>query len=579
MPPKRVRSGLKKHSYSDVAHQYARDIVSGRIVACKFVIQACQRHLDGLAKAKSKDYPYVFDLKKAAAVCRFIEHLPHTKGKWARSGVGESNRIKLEAWQIFIVCNLFGWVWRSSGLRKYREAYIEVPRKNAKSTLAAAIDLYMLVADGEFGAEVYSGATTERQAMEVFGTARRMVMNTPEIQHYFGVTVASKGLFVEEDGSRFVPVVGNPGDGSSPSSATNDEFHEHLTPLLHDTFKTGMGAREQPLLKNITTAGSLIDGPCHLMRQDCQKILEGRIEDESFFCIMYTVDADIDWKSELALRMANPNYGVSVFESFLKEQQAAAIQSSHKQNVFKTKHLNVWVNAATGWMNMAAWDACKDPSLDLEQFLGKECFEGDDLGRKIDLASRAKLFKRLEDGRTHYYYFGRHYVPKDRAMDGDHSHYEKWVHDGNLVAIDGPEIKLGVIQREIKADFAKFDMQCVAFDPWAAQQMQQNLEEEFGDDIILTIDQTTKNLSDAMKEVEAAVLSGRFHHDGDPVMSWAMSNVIAKEDANENVFPRKESHGKNKIDPVSALLNAMNRAYATPLAAPSVYEERGILTL
>jgi phage terminase large subunit-like protein len=560
-------------------NQYARDVVAGRVLACRWVRLACQRHLDDLASSKRKDYPYKFDAEKANKVCRFIEKLPHTKGSWARIEPGKSNRIVLEPWQEFMTCSIFGWVHKANGFRRFREVYVCIPRKNAKSTWAAAVGICMLVADGEYGAEIYSGATTERQAMEVFRTAWRMARRTPALHDFFGVEINAKSLVIEDDGSRFEPVVGDPGDGASPSCAIIDEYHEHGTAILHDTMQTGMGARQQGLIINITTAGSNINGPCYLLQLDVQKMLGGLIANDALFGIIYTIDEGDDWKTDVSLRKANPNYGVSVFAEFLKQAQLEAVQSAHKQNIFKTKHLNVWVNAATAWMNMDAWGKCKDSSLDIGDFMKETCFEGVDLAAKVDLASRMKVFKRLISGKVHYYAFGRHYVPLDRAMDGQHPHYEKWVHEGSLVGVEGVEIQLPLIQREIEADYLKFKYACIAFDPWSALQMQQELETICRGDVILTIDQTTKNLSDAMKEVEAAVLSGRFHHDGDPVLSWAMSNVIAKEDANENVFPRKEKHGKNKIDPVSALLNAMNRAYVAGGPKKSIYSTRGLLGL
>jgi phage terminase large subunit-like protein len=308
---------------------------------------------------------YRYDVAKADHVCSFIEKLPHTKGQWARKRPGQSNRIELEPWQLFIVCSIFGWVEKETGFRKYSEAYICVPRKNAKSTLAAAIGLYMLCADGEYGAEIYSGATKEKQAMEVFRPALLMAKKTPQLHKWFGVECAVKSIYREEDGSRFEPVVGNPGDGASPSCAIVDEYHEHETTILHDTMQTGMGAREQGLLLVITTAGSNIDGPCHILQGDVEKMLDGLIEDENLFGIIYTVtvpeelvgtpEGENFWKTEAALRMANPNYGVSVFAEFLLKSLRQAIQSAHKQNVFKTKHLNIWVNAATAWMNMDAF--------------------------------------------------------------------------------------------------------------------------------------------------------------------------------------------------------------------------------
>jgi phage terminase large subunit-like protein len=581
---KRYRSSAsakrkEARNYAEIGHQYARDIVAGRIPACLQVRQACQRHLKDLENSRTKVFLYRFDAPAASRPCRFIEKLPHVRGQWARPKHGQTNTIRLEPWQIFIVISIFGWLCKSSSFRRFLEAYVKVPRKNAKSTLAAAIGLYMLCMDGEYGAEVYSGATTERQAMEVFRTAWSMTKNTPELKKYFGIESAVKSLFIVDDGSRFQPLVGDPGDGMSPSCAIIDEYHEHPTSVLIDTMQTGMGARQQPLVLVITTAGSSVEGPCHTLEREVEKMLDGRMDKDRRFGIMYGIDKEDDWKSEYALRKANPNFGVSVSEAFLKEAQASAIQSTHRQNTFKTKHLDVWVNAATGWMNMAAWDKCADPSLNLDQFHGLECVEGVDLAAKVDLASRIKVFRRDELGQVHYYAFGRHYVPQDRAQDGEHEHYERWVSIDALVAVPGPEIQLGLIEKEIFDEIPRFNRKCIAFDPWSAQQMQQNLAAKLPTDTIITIPQTTQYLSEAMKEVEAAVIAGRFHHNGDPVLSWAASCVIAREDHNGNVFPRKEKNGISKIDPMSALFNAISRAMIAKPVRRSIYETRGVLAV
>jgi phage terminase large subunit-like protein len=246
--------------------------------------------------------------------------------------------------------------------------------------------------------------------------------------------------------------------------------------------------------------------------------------------------------------------------------------------VFKTKHLNVWVNAAAGWMNMAAWDTCGDPALTLKSFEKAICYEGVDLAARIDLASRCKVFPRFEGGALHYYVFGRHYVPMDRVQDGEHEHYERWVADGSLEAMPGPEIQLASIQKQIEEEIPRFDRKCIAFDPWSALQMQQDLAAKMGEDAIISIPQTTQYLSEAMKEVEAAVLGRRFHHNGDPVLAWAVSCVIARADFNDNIFPRKEKNGISKIDPASALFNAISRAMVNRTKV-SIYASRGLVVI
>lgn len=577
--PASATSGVKPElRHAELAHRYAREVAGGSLAACKWVRLACKRHLADLERQRIKDYPFRFDGKLAGQACRFIESLPHVRGQWARAPIGGTDRIQLGAWQVFIVASIFGWIEKANGFRRFREALTIVPRKNGKSTLAAGIGMYMLCMDGEPGAEIYSGATTERQAMEVFRSAWQMARKTPELAEYFGVRDAVKSLYIEDDGSRFQPMVGDPGDGSSPSCAIIDEYHEHPTSSLLDTMQTGMGARQQPLLFVISTAGSNIEGPCHTMQREVEMMLEGRIENERRFGIIFTIDKEDDWKSKIALLKANPNFGVSISESFLADAQLGAIQSSHKQNVFKTKHLDIWVNAAATWMNMAAWDGCADQELKLEAFEKKTCYEGVDLAAKVDLASRCKVFPQIENGILHYYVFSRHYVPMDRVQDGDHEHYARWVAEGSLESMPGSEIQLAAIQQEIEAEIPRYDRKCIAFDPWSALQMQQDLATKMGEDTIVSIPQTTQYLSEAMKEVEAAVFGHRLHHNGDPVLTWAMSCVIARADHNDNIFPRKEKNGIAKIDPASALFNAISRAM-TNKTKTSVYAQRGILAL
>ena len=534
-------------------------MVEGRTLACKWVRLACKRHLEDLARERDPDFPYRFDPQKGARACRFIELLPHIKGEWARPAPGRSNLIKLEAWEKFIVCAIFAWVDKKKGLRRYSEAYVCVPRKNAKSTLAAAIALYMLAADGEYGAEVYSGATTEKQAWEVFRPAWLMVKRTPELEKYFGIQHAAKSLFVEEDGSRFEPVVGDPGDGSSPSCAVVDEFHEHASSNLYDTMKTGMGARSQPLMLVITTAGSNIAGPCHDLQIEVQKVLEGLVENESLFGVIYTIDEGDDWTSEAALRKANPNFGVSVSGTFLKKQIQEAVQQAAKQNIVKTKHLNIWVGAATSWMNMEAWRKCEDQSLKIEEFLGHDCYAAGDLSAKIDIAGYMRVFVRKQEDGRHYYVFGRYYLPLERAMDPKCQHYQKWVHEKALEGIPGAEIRFETIKADMLADCKRYNMRCIGFDPWGAQQLQQELSAELPEDTVITIPQQTRFLSEPMKEIEAAVITGHLHHDGDKPLAWMMSNIVARADANGNLFPRKEK-AENKIDGGVALIMAVSRA-------------------
>ena len=332
-----------KYPLMKQAEDYARAVVAGKILACRWIKLLCQKHLDDLELQAEDSYPYKFEPAKAEKVAKFLQLLPHTKGKWA----GKRELIKLEPWQLFSVCVPFGWLRKKDGTRRYRTMLVFVPRKNGKSIIGGGLGVYMFTADGEFGAEVYSGATTEKQAWEVFRPAKQMIERTPELREHFGVEVNASNMARLEDGSRFEPVIGKPGDGSSPSCAIVDEYHEHQDSTLFDTMETGMGAREQPVMLVITTAGSSIGGPCHQLVRDSERMLEGVIDRPDLWPALFTIDQGDDWTSEEALRKANPNFGISISEDFLLARQRDAMQSATRQATFRTKHLNEWVGART----------------------------------------------------------------------------------------------------------------------------------------------------------------------------------------------------------------------------------------
>jgi len=547
---------METRDYANIAEQYCRDVVAGDVLASRLVVKACERHLSDLVREKDRTFPYRFDADAAARACSFVELMPHTKGKWAKNG----EDLVLEPWQVFVTASAFGWLRKANGLRRFRTVYIEVPRKNGKSSWSGGVGLFMLLADDEYGAEVYSGASKLDQAREVFSPAWNMVHSTPELQDHFGVelggTKKNPGpIHCLKRNSKFEPVVGKPGDGASPSCAIVDEYHEHKSDKLYDTMQTGMGAREQPLMWVITTAGDNISGPCYALHQDVERILDGSMENDQLFGIIYGIDEDDDWKTEEALRKANPNYGVSLDPVWLREKAWEAQKSSRKQGTFKTKHCNVWLQARSGWMNMEAWNSCSDPELMDERFEGEPAWVGIDLSSKIDITSNLKLFRRQEeDGEDHYYLFGRHYLPETRVEHPDRRHYQGWVTDGHLIATPGDVIDHRIIREDVFADAERFRIVTLGYDPYGATQLAVSLQE--AGITVLEIPQTVKYLSDPMKWVEALIMAGRLHHDGNPVMNWMMSNVTARVDANDNVFPRKDQN-ENKIDGPVALIIAM----------------------
>ncbi|MEM7416777.1 MAG: terminase TerL endonuclease subunit [Gemmatimonadota bacterium] len=557
-------------NFAERATDYARRVASGEIPAGLFVRLACQRHLDDLEASEDDAYPYYFDHDAANRVCQFIEYMPHVKGKWAR----ERKTIELEDWQCFLVGVPFGWLRRSDGLRRFRRAYSEVCRKNAKSTISAALGLYLFTADGEYGAEVYSGATTEKQAWEVFGPARLMADKTDDLKAEFGISVGAKNIAIRGNNSKFEPIIGNPGDGASPSGAIIDEYHEHKTDAQLETMSTGMGAREQPMLWVITTAGSDTSGPCYALRDELLKVLQGNIDDPELFGIVYTIDEGVDWTSEEALIMANPNVGVSVSLEYLKSQQRKAINNPRKQASFKTKHLNVWVGAASPYFNLELWNRLADTSLEMEQFAGETSAVGLDLASKIDLACRVTLFEREIEGKRHVFAFLHAYIPEEVASAPGKEHYAGWATEGHLIATDGNITDYDEIEENLLEDAERFPIgRGVGFDPWNATQLATHLINEGLE--CVEVPQTAKNLSEPMKEIQALIEDGRIHHNGNPVFAWGIGNVTAQVDRNDNVFPRKE-RPENKIDPAVALIIAMRQLMHHEEAPPSVYKTRGL---
>lgn len=545
-----------KYPGVSAAERYARQVIDGKIPACRWIKLACQRHLDDKKASRAANYPYRFDPARAERVAKFLQLLPHTKGKWA----SKRERVKLEPWQLFSVCIPFGWVRKKDKTRRYRTLLIFVPRKNGKSLIGGGIGNYMFVADGEFGAEVYSGATTEKQAWEVFRPAKLMVERTPDLREHFGVDVNASNMVRMEDGSRFEPVIGKPGDGSSPSCAIVDEYHEHQDSTLYDTMETGMGSREQPIMLVITTAGSSIGGPCHQLVRDAERMLEGAIDRPDLWAMLYTIDQGDDWTSVDSLIKANPNYGVSISGDFLEARQRDAMQSASKQATFRTKHLNEWVGAKNAWLNMLRWKE-SPPRKTLQELEGRPCYIGLDLASKIDIAGNLLVFPPTEDDPL-WHVHGRYYLPEARVieeLDSNTSRYREFDAMGLLTLTDGEVIEFEVIKEDLREFAGRFDVRQVAFDPWQATQLAQEMMAEGL--TMVEVRQTVQNISEPMKELEALVLQKKLAHGACPVLTWMASNVVAKLDHKDNIYPNKE-RPENKIDGVVALIMALSRAIA-----------------
>jgi phage terminase large subunit-like protein len=623
----------------DAALRYAHQVVAGEIPACKWVKAACQRQLDDLERWSSEEgYPFDWRPELAERRVRYIQLLRHVKGRWA------GQRIVLEPWQQFSVACVFGWVRKDTGLRRFRTVYEEVPRKNAKTTKLAGIGLSMLTDDGEWGAEVYSAATTRDQAKIVFEIAQQMARMDGEFRARFGVEALTHSLWVRSTASKMTPLSaeGSTLDGLNVSCALIDELHAHKTRAVHDVLDSATGSRAQPLIWKITTAGSNRAGVCYDQRDYLTKILNSTLrrhggmgyrvegdatEDDSFWGIIYTIDGDrkhlreLERKRDLLLEevqtpqrrehadhgaalaaslrqldeldaeieaerartddpldesswiKANPNYGISVDPEDMRRAAAIARVQASALNEFLTKRLDVWVNADASWMNMLAWDACGERSLRLEDFAGEPCVVALDAAFKRDLFAKVRVFVR---GNV-VYAFGKYYAPQALLESKGNEQLLGWSREGWIRATPGEVLDIEAVREDLIEDSTRFQVQEVPYDPaqltqFATEMLQKGIP-------MVEIRPTVLNFSPAMKELDELVAARRFVHAGDPVLAWAISNVVCHRDAKDNIYPRKE-RAETKIDPAIALIMAIARAVcAGGVLKASVYEERGVLAV
>ncbi len=529
--------------YVESALEYAQQVVDGDIPACIEVIAACQRQLDDL----ERDWEFYFDCERAHHVCEFIESLRHIKGEWAK----QRRTIDLEPWQCFLLTTAFGWM-RDDGTRRFRTVYIEVPRKNAKSTLSAGVGLYLVAHDGEEGAEVYSAATTREQAKIVFETARQQALRSSELAAA-GVDVKTHNIADLNSASFFraLHAEGSTMDGLNIHGVINDELHAWKRRDVYAVIETATGSRIQPMVWNITTAGYNTDGICFELRDYLKKVLDDVIDDDSFFGVIWTVDGERkgddgavipadDYFDPLTWQKANPNYNVSVYPFDMERLARQAAEMPSKLNDFLTKRLNVWCNAASAWMDMRKFNACAQHEYTIDDFEGETCYGAIDAASKRDLIARARLFER--DGEV--YAFVDFYLPEVAARESPNaSVYDGWARGGYITLTEGDIADIQRVQDETIAGEEQWPYSEFAFDPHNMTQFANNLAE----DGITTVEvrQTPLQFDEPMRELEALIYAAKFKHDGNPVLAWNMSNVVMRGDKtrmHQMYYPRKETN-------------------------------------
>jgi phage terminase large subunit-like protein len=527
---------------------YARDIVAGRIVAGRLVRRACERHLSDLKTGKQRGLH--FDNEAAQDAIDFYGYLQHVKGEWA------GQTLRLEPWEEFIVGSLFGWM-RADGTRRFRRGYEEVGRKNGKSLLVAGIGLKLAFFDNEAGADVYSAATKRDQAKIVWGAAKQMVERDPYLRSIIQVLVSN--LNDPETSSKFEPLSADAKsmDGLNVHGALIDELHEHPTREVLDKLQTATGSRRQPLINSITTAGHDRNSVCWLEHDYGVKVVEGIIQDDSFFAYIATIDEDDDWTDPDCWIKANPNLGVSVKVDDLIRKCEHAKQVPGAQNAFKRLHLNIWTETAERWLDMDVWDENGETPVDPDELAGRECYAGLDLASTQDITALELYFPEDDGGGQVLSFF---WVPEEGAQERaqrDRVPYPDWIRDGLIFATEGNVVDYDVIRAFINFLRDKYNIREIAIDRWNSTQLQTQL---MGDGFtVIQFGQGYASMTAPCKEMERLVLERKLHHGGNEVLRWMISNVAVEQDSAGNIKISKK-RSSEKVDGPVALAMAVGRA-------------------
>lgn len=504
------------------------------------------------------------------AVNFFAECCTHTKGPLA----GEP--FVLDEWQERdIIRPLFGWK-RADGTRKYRKAYIEVPRKNGKSTLSGGIAVYLLSADGETGAEVYSAAADRDQAAIVFDVAKQMVSSSEELASRIDVFRRSMVYSKTASSYKVLSADAYTKHGLNAHGILFDELHAQPNRELVDVLTTSTGARRQPLEIYITTAGYDRHSICWEMHEYACKVRDGIIQDDSLLVAIYAADEKDDWTDPKVWAKANPGLGNSISLEYLERECNHAKEVPAYQNTFRRLHLNQWTEQSTRWIDMTVWDRC-DERVEEAELIGRPCFGGLDLSSTQDITGLVWVFPPIDD--EFYRVLARFFVPEEgirtRARR-DRVPYDVWARQGFITPTEGNVVDYNVIEKQVKDDASKFLVQELAYDRFNATQLVTDL---IGEGITMVpFGQGFVSMSAPAKELEKLLLGGRLAHGNNPVLRWMMSNVAVRQDPAGNLKPDKAKSAE-KIDGIVGLCMGLGRAIVQPEQVGSVYESRGILTL
>lgn len=553
-------------SFSAIALAFAKEAAADKKGHrhCKWVRLAAQRHLDDLKRA---NFEYEFVPKYAEHVCNFVSALPHVEGSW------ESKTITLEPPQVFILAVVFGWRRKSDGLRRFSSVYIEMARKGAKSTLTAGIALYCLACEGELGPQVIIGATTGEQAQKVFKPAKQMVERTSALRDAFGIEAWARSITCQDSGGyiQTINAKSSTQDGWNPHVGILDELHAHKDRGLYDVIRSAFGARKNPLLWIITTAGYNDQGVCYEQRTLVTKILDGIVPGEHYFGIIFTLDEGDSPLDEKVWIKANPMLGVTPTLESMRSYAKEAVASPDSMGEFQTKRCNIWTSAKNGWVNMVNWQRGKNAPA---SFDGLPVFAAIDLASVSDITARVMVARK--DGRL--LVRGRYWVPESMVEERDRRAslpYKRWVKEGWLQVTPGDVCDYEFVEADLDRDLKENNVVRFAYDPWNARDLVNRLMAKNAP--MVEFRQGIPSFAAPMVELARVITAGLIDHGGDPVLAWMASNVVARKDTNNNVAPDRKN-SQDKIDGFVALAMAVGVMLGAE-DKTSVYESRGILVI
>lgn len=513
-----------------------------------------------------------YDKVKADRAVTFINNLSHTKGKWA------GKRFDLLPWQEQIVRDLFEIV-KEDGNRQFLTAYIEIPKKNGKSELAAAIALYLLYADNEASAEVYGAACDRNQASIVFDVAKQMVQMSRPLEKRSKIMGATKRIVNYSNAGFYQVLSAETGTkhGLNVSGLVFDEIHAQPNRHLYDVLTKGSGdAREQPLFFIITTAGTDRNSICYELHTKALDILNGRKKDTSFYPVVYGLSDEDDWNDEANWRRANPSLGHTIGIDRVREAYQQALDNPAEENVFKQLRLNMWTSSSVAWIPEHVYAKGNHP-IQYDSLKGRSCYAGLDLSSTSDITAFVLVFPpRFEE--ENYIVLPYFWLPEDTLelrCRRDHVLYDVWERQGYIKTTEGNVVHYGFIEKFIEDLSEIYHIKEIAYDRWNATQMVQNLE---GMGLTMVpFGQGYKDMSPPSKELYKLMMEGKIQHGGHPVLKWMGQNVVMRQDPAGNIKPDKEK-SVEKIDGIVALIMGLDRCIRHQTDEGSVYDERGILS-